>query len=244
MSHRGTSIEGANHLAHSMLQTMASEREQPVWTASPRLFVTISRQPGIDAGPLAHHLAEAMGNDWTAWDHELIEKVASDHGINQHLIESIENQRHSWLDDVFSSFSTHANRDFPDEARIYKRVVVTLRALANAGHTVLVGNGGRFVTAGMQGGRHIRLVAPLPVRIATLARQLNLPAQSAAQRLVEWDSAREDFYRRYWPGHSLSPVSYELTINSAELSVHQMVECILPLLRAKPAVMSDVAAAS
>ena len=46
-----------------------------------RGFVTISRQPGAGAFALAQYLAERLnldGGDWTAWDHELIDKVSAD----------------------------------------------------------------------------------------------------------------------------------------------------------------------
>jgi len=243
MSIRSFNLEHSLQSAHGMLKSVAETWEsRPHETpASSRLFVTISRQAGIDAEPYVHQLAKALGDNWTAWDHSLIEKVAADHGISEHLLEAIENQRHTWLDDLFSSFSPVVSRDFPDEARIYKRIVIAARAMAVTGDTILVGKGTRFITFGMPGGRHVRLVAPLATRIATLARMLDLTAQAAAKRLVELDAAREDFYRRYWPGKSLAPTSFELTLNASELSVEQMVECTLPIVRAKPMVMGQVA---
>jgi len=58
------------------------------------LFVTVSRQPGTGADLLSHQLAQRLneqeGANWTAWDRELIDKVAKEQGITTDILEMIE----------------------------------------------------------------------------------------------------------------------------------------------------------
>ncbi|HTW94119.1 MAG TPA: cytidylate kinase-like family protein, partial [Tepidisphaeraceae bacterium] len=153
----------------------------------PAVFVTISRQPGAGGIPFAHRLADELnradGAQWTAWDHELIEKVSSEYHIAHSILEMIEERPHSWLDDLLCNFS--GSEEMPDavELRAFKRVTTTIRALAEAGHAVIVGRGGVFITSQMSGGIHLRLVAPLERRIQNMAEFEHLSPHDAAARV-------------------------------------------------------------
>ena len=140
-----------------------------------RVFVTISRQPGAGGVPLAQRLAERLNahapGDWTAWDQELVEKVSAEHHLNKGTIETVIDRPHTWLSDLVSGFSQDVT---PSDLVVYKKVAGTIRALATAGHAILVGRGGQFIIAGLTGGVHLRLVAPLEYRIKTTAESFNL----------------------------------------------------------------------
>jgi cytidylate kinase len=196
-----------------------------------RVFLTISREPGAGGVPLAQRLADRLNarrpGDWTAWDQELVEKISAEYHLKKGAIETVEERPHSWLDDLVASFSQHVT---PSDVGVFKKVAGTIRALATAGHAIIVGRGGRFITDGLAGGIHLRLVAPLQYRIKTTAESFNLSLPAAAKRLAEIDRARTAFYRQFWPGKSLDPQSFTLTLNSADLSLDEMVACILPLV--------------
>jgi hypothetical protein len=124
-----------------------------------RPFVTIAREAGAGGRSLSHALADALNQRddttrWRAFDRELVEKVAADHQISETLVESLEKKTRSWLDELLVSG--------PESSfGVYRRVAATIRALAEVGGAVIVGRGGVFVTEGLPGGIHIRLVAPL-----------------------------------------------------------------------------------
>jgi cytidylate kinase len=210
-----------------------------------RVFVTISREPGAGGVPLAHRLAERLNahgpGDWSAWDQELVEKVSAEHHLNKGAIETVDERRHSWLDELVSSFSQHVT---PSDVGVFKKVAGTIRALATAGHAIIVGRGGRFITDGLAGGIHLRLVAPLQYRIRTTAESFNLSLAAAAKRLAEIDRNRTVFYRHFWPGKSLDPQSFTMTLNSADLSLDEMVACVLPLVSLRDPAASESAGES
>jgi cytidylate kinase len=202
----------------------------------PQPFITISRQAWTGATTLSRRLVERLNQidlgetPWTSWDRELVEKVAADHQISQRLIESLGTSSRSWLTDFLAGFSFDV-RAHPSEEMVYKRVAATIRALAQVGRVVLVGRGAVLVTHNMPGGIHIRLVAPLEYRVNYLMNRRGLSHKVALDEVRELDRSREAFYHRYWPGASLAPETFALTLNMAYLNEEQVVDCLLPLLR-------------
>lgn len=205
-----------------------------------RAFLTISREPGAGGVPLAHRLAERLnaqaGGDWSAWDQELVEKVSAEHHLKKDAVETIDERPHTWLDDLVSSFSQHVTQS---DVSVFKKVASTIRALATSGHAIIVGRGGRFITDGLAGGIHIRLIAPLEYRIRTTAESFNVSPAAAAKRLAEIDRNRTVFYRQFWPGKSLDPQNFTMTLNSAEMSLDEMVASIVPLISLRDPEVSE-----
>jgi cytidylate kinase len=222
------SVHGALNVA---LHTYNNPERRHAAEKLARAFLTISREPGAGGVPLAQRLAERLNargpGGWTAWDQELVEKVSAEYHLKKGAVETVDERPHNWLNDLVTSFSQHVT---PSDVGVFKKVASTIRALATAGHAIIVGRGGRFITEGLAGGIHLRLVAPLEYRIKTTAESFKLSLPAAAKRLAEIDRARTLFYRQFWPGKSLDPQNFTLTLNSGELSLDEMVACILPLV--------------
>ncbi|HVT87599.1 MAG TPA: cytidylate kinase-like family protein [Tepidisphaeraceae bacterium] len=201
-------------------------------------FVTISREAGAGGLTLARQLVDSLNklwpdpaSQWTCWDRELIERVAADLKLSTRVIDSLEDQEYSWLGDFLESLSFSNDAHTAREAKVYHRVVETIRALAQSGRVVIVGRGGMFITHHLPGGIHARLVAPFEERVALFARQYDLPADRAAVRAAEIERNRRAFYRRYWPNESLSPENFTLTLNTAKMDSNQMVNILTTLIK-------------
>jgi cytidylate kinase len=134
---------------------------------------------------------------------------------------------------LLQNFSASENPPDVREIRAYKRVAMTIRALASAGHAIIVGQGGRFITGRMPGAIHIRLVAPLDHRIKWTAEREKITLHEAADRVVELDQRRRNFYSRYWVGKTIGPETFTMTLNSADLSLDELVECVVPIIQAR-----------
>jgi cytidylate kinase len=211
-------------------------------------FVTISRQAGAGGRAVARRLAARLNAvdpgelPWTVWDNELVELVARDHHLPRRAVASLEDERPSWLELALGSLSVSAGAEerHPDEVKVYHRVAQTIRSLAELGRVIIVGRGATFVTAGMPGGVHVRLVAPLDYRVDATAKTMSVSRDDAAKWVRDRDRNREAFYRRHWPGRPLTPESFTVTYNTAATSAERLVESMLPLVlgtagTAKPA---------
>jgi len=199
----------------------------------PARFVTISRQAGAGGRTLASDLADAINalkchpDPWTAWDQALVDRVAAEHQLDKRSIEMLETSRPTWFGEFVDALSS---TDLPSEFKVYRRVAITIRALATAGGAIIVGRGGVFITRGLPGSVHVRLVAPVDYREKRLAERLGVPQKEAARNVREIDHGRESFYQRYWPGKALSPESFTVTLNTAAMTGPQMVSCLLPII--------------
>jgi cytidylate kinase len=214
-------------------------------------FITISREAGAGGLTLGHLLVDRLNrmeegrygtaggaegpayaeqHVWRCYDRELIEKVAADAHLSTDIIESLEKTSHTWVEEFFDGLK-HSDRGSPSELGVFKRVVSTVRGLAQAGRVVLVGLGGVFITRTMPGGIHIRLAAPVEFRIHNMARQYHLSEAAARDRVQTLDANRIAFLHRYWPHLDLAPEIFHMALNSGAVTDEQMVDCILPLLR-------------
>jgi cytidylate kinase len=200
-------------------------------------FVTISRQAGAGGLSLATELVNAINRlspdaqphpePWCAWDHDLVDKVAAEHRIPNQFIEAMEDANHRWFSEFLASLSTSCD---PSEFKVYRRVAMTIRALAQAGRAIIVGRGGVFITQGMPGGLHLRLVGPVQFRIGQMADRLHVSLREAAAKVHEIDRNRATFYRQHWPSKNVGPETFALTLNTAQLTEPQMVACLVPLI--------------
>jgi hypothetical protein len=207
-----------NHLHEKRLQSIlttlrsaahnrddVSDRSAPI--SSSVRFVTISRQAGAGGKSLREELAKAInrlkpeGDDWCGWDKELVNKVAEDHHIGSKFIEALEDADHRWFSEFIAALSSG---DDPSDLKVYRRVAMTIRALAGAGRAVIVGRGGVFVMAGLPGGVHARLVAPVDFRVRRMAERLQVSLEEAAAKVGHIDRNRSAFYHRHGRPRMLS----------------------------------------
>lgn len=209
--------------------------EKPDEPARP--FITISREVGAGGWTLAQRLADALNAGgraqpaWSTWDRELVEKVAADHKLSRDVIETLEERDHSWLSDLIAGMGS-GDLGGSEEAKVYGRVAATIRAIAKAGHAVICGRGGVFVTRHMPRGIHIRLVAPLEHRIAYMASTMGLTHESAGREVATRERNRQAFFRRHWPAESLGGDAFTVTYNTAAVSSDAIAESVLCIVRA------------
>ncbi|MGN6369912.1 MAG: AAA family ATPase [Phycisphaerae bacterium] len=209
-----------------------------------RPFITISRQAGAGGRTLARGLVERLNrlahtsvedsavepSPWQGFDRELVERIAQDHHLSTELIESLEYSSQSWLQELLTGFSLSDSAG-AGEVSIVRRMAQTIRALAQAGNVVLVGYGGVFITRDMPCGIHVRVVAPLELRVEWLVKTRGIDAKHARREIEILDAQRDAFFRRYWPKHPLTPELFHLGLNSGLMNEEQMVDCVLPLVK-------------
>ncbi len=213
-------------------KTPAGAREaRPVWP-----FVTISRQAGSGGVKFGRLLAEHLNqrnpdeHPWNSLDRELVERIAADTHLSTDLIDSLEKSSHTWIEEFLGGLS-HTDRS-PSELAVFRRVMETMRALARAGHVILVGMAGELMTRNMPGGVRVRIIAPFEWRVRNLARNDGLDEGEAREKVRLLDRDRDAFVAKFWPHLCEHPQVFHLTLNASMLSEEQMAQCVVPLIGA------------
>jgi cytidylate kinase len=229
-------------LLHQVLGSLRTAEETPSGALTqeklPVLpFVTVSRQAGSGGIYFGRALAERLNrrhphhpHPWQCLDRDLVERIAADQHLSTDLIESLEKSSHSWIEEFLTGLS-HSDHS-PSEMAVFRRVMQTMRALARAGHVILVGMAAELMTRGVPGnaGIHIRLIAPFEWRVNNLANHDNLTEAEARDRVRLLDKDRASFVHKYWPRVNDRIECSHVTLNASMLTEDQMADCILPLI--------------
>lgn len=130
--------------------------------------ITISREFGSEGSLIAEKAAQALG--YHLADKNTLEKVLSEYGLLE-------------FDRMYESIPGFWDRF--DAHRMERRTILiqmlnqSIMALARHGNMVIVGRGGFAVLAGLADVLHVRVQAPLPLRIS---RATELPAIAEPSR--------------------------------------------------------------
>ena len=188
----------------------------------------MARHCGAGGSDVAERVAERLNwlhrsePPWRGYDRELVEKVAEDHELSTAMIETLTDDRRTWLSDTLGGG--------PGEMALLRRVAATVRALAEAGRCIIVGRGGVFITRDMPGGMHVRLVAPREFRVRRKAAEWAVSEAEAGSRIRKIDENRRQFYQRYFPDAKMSSETFALTINTEAVPEDKQIELLLSLI--------------
>ncbi len=211
--------------AWSTIQERLS-KEQPT---KPRPTVTISRQYGAEAYPLAETLKELLeqktGDLWTVFDKTLIELVSDDTSLSERFLGNLGDASKP-VDDILGTlmprWTTH------NEA--YRLLARQIIALANQGNAIIVGRGGAVLTKGLSNCFHFRLVAPLEHRIQSIQKRLNIPFEEARTLVIENQKVRDKFIESFLNCSIADPYYYHCVFDSSKSKIPTIARSILNLM--------------
>jgi cytidylate kinase len=226
---RRFSVNASSYPSESLLRALghwedrrqeSAQEQKPIGTT-----LAISREAEAGGTTLGRELGKRLG--WPVYDHELLERIASDLGVHADLLESVDEHRGNWLRNQFERLMgvPHVTVD-----AFVHRLVKVLLALGKHGESVIVGRGAAFVLPHESTFR-VRLVAPRKHRLAALVRRMGLEEAAADRLLTTQDRERAEFVRVHFAVDPESPSNYDLVLNSAEFSTSQCADLVLDALR-------------
>jgi cytidylate kinase len=191
----------------------------------PRPSITISRRVGSEAFPLAEQLKElldnATGETWNIYDKVLLERVAHDEGLSMNLLENLGGPA-SAGDSIGFLFPRHVSHD-----AAFRRLARHLVQIAEAGSAIIVGRGGAILTQKLANCYHFRLDAAFELRVASLARRMDISEREAEKLTREMDRTQEKFIEEC-VGASLSDLApYDAIFNTGRQNVRAVAQAIL-----------------
>ena len=195
-------------------------------------FITISREFGCEALPLAQQLVQILNErcrpvyPWVAYDREVIDRVAQEMHLSREIVESIDGHRRSEMSELFDSI---LNRKV-DESLVFRKICQVIRSLATHGHAVLVGRGSYLVTQDLKTGLHVRLVAPRGWRIHRVADVQQLSYREAEKVVDRFEKEREKFVQTFFVQDPHFIHQHDVTIDNSRFNLAQIAEIVFTSL--------------
>jgi len=197
------SLEEVTYLVAAIVRPGSAE---PPGSPAGHGILTLSRELGAGETGFAATLAERLRMH--LYDRELLEQEAFRLGVPKTEFRKIDEQPAS----IFKRFRPGS---------IYQRYIEALeqimRELARHGELILVGRGGNCLLRDDPRAFHVRLVAPMPIRLRRVMEYRWVREGVAKKLVAESDAQRRSFSAAYFGVDWAGPLEYHITVNSGRL---------------------------
>jgi len=194
--------------------------------------ITVAMEPGSGGSIIAARIAERLKFDY--FHRDIVEKIAKTAKIRGAVVNSLEKERLTGVKDFISSL-VEDQYIHPDT--YLRHLLVVVSTIAKHGRAVIVGRGANFILPA-EDIFAVRVIAPLKKRIHEVALAHRAPTEEAKRRVIRRESRRKAFVRHSFNADISDPIHYDLTINTAKMSIDSAVEAVIA------AVMASVGANS
>ncbi len=200
-------------------EEMHSEEFKKMEAALP--VITVSMEPGSGGCLIAREIADQLGFDF--FHRDIIHKIAESARISAKVVESLEKERLSGVQDFIASLV----EDTYIHPSIYlEHLMKIVSTIGKHGRAVIVGRGANFILPPEER-FSVRVIAPLETRIANVARMFGVPSDTAKRRIMVRQSKRQAFVRQSFNADINDPSHYDLVINSGRMNVESAVEAVI-----------------
>ena len=172
-----------------------------------RPVITISRLPGCNAWNIAKQISADLEIDF--FDQAIVDEIAKNADVNRRVVETVDEQDNSIVLDWLSVLTAERHL-WPNEyLNQLTRLIGTLGA---HGHAVILGRGASYILP-KEICLRVLVVAPLELRIRNVKDTYGVSEKVARQNVMNRESDRVAFIRRYFHADMLDPVNYDLVFN-------------------------------
>jgi len=219
----------------------------PAWFAFSRkeramTTLTISRQLGSGGDAIAARVSELL--NYQLFDKNMILQVAAEVGLSESEIVDFSEDSHvarNFFERLFGGprtvsrsrvwveapSGTRKTRDIRlDDQSSVAITQASVQAAFRRGNVVIVGRGGQAILHGRKDVLHVRIVAPLEMRISRLVDAQVNTYDNAVQMVKQHDRASQDYLKHYYDIDWDDPLLYHLIINTGQCSVEMAAQWI------------------
>lgn len=198
-------------------------------------LITISRERGSGGRSVGTCLAKELG--WKLYGKEIVYEIAQHAGVATESVAKYDQETYSKWNLIVDSLriSSHFSPDYglnfnlsriePEifftEDKYLKTTQEILRNLASQPGVIFLGRGSQVIFKDRKDALHIRLVAPLDLRIRRIAQGMNLSPKEAAKAVSELDHSRSSYLNDFYGVDVNDSTYYHLTINTGTLDIPQ-----------------------
>jgi cytidylate kinase len=186
--------------------------------------VTVSSEPGSGGQVIARDIAEKMGYD--LFQRDIIREIADRADIGVSVIESIEKERLSGIEDFIA---TLVSRRYLWPEKYLEQLMKVISVIGKHGMAVIAGRGANFILPPNER-LSIRVVAPMDLRIQNISRLLSISEEEARKRVIMKEAKRKAFIRKSFNVDIADPINYDLTFNTEFIRYEAAVEAVRQIL--------------
>jgi cytidylate kinase len=206
--------------------------------------ITISRQHGSGGHAVTRLICERLG--YRYFDKELMAQLGAQIGLVPDQVVDLPEDKHhvqSLIERLFANvpnplgdpgtWTLQAQLDAVQELSVqtFQRLI---RAAHEHDNVVVMGRGGQMVLHDAPNVLHVRLVAPLELRIQRVQENAGLPADAARERVSRRDQASAEYVRRLYSVDADEPLLYDLVINTGKRPAANTADLIITALDCLP----------
>lgn len=207
--------------------------------------ITISRQFGSHGDTVAQLLCDRLG--YRYFDKNLMMGLAAVAGLTPERVIDLTDVKHrarSLVERLFSNYPAPmadpgawaaGAAAGAEEQMMVAQVKQLIRAAYAEGNVVVLGRGGQAVLHDKPDVLHVRLVAPLELRVRRHGERAGLTPEAAREVVLARDRASVDFVKRYYDVDPADPSLYDLIINTGKVTPAIVAEMIIGALAYLPA---------
>ena len=183
--------------------------------------ITMSIEPGSGGTIVAQEIAKRLDFDY--FHRDIIEGIAKSAKIRTSVIETLEKERMSGIEDFISSL---IKEHYLWPGIYLEHLLKVVSTIGKHGHAVIVGRGANFILPPDER-FSVRVVAPLEIRIQNIARHYATSEKNAMRRVIRRESKRRAFIRQSFNADISDPNNYDLTVNTGKIGTGPAVEAII-----------------
>ena len=188
-------------------------------------IITISRQLGSQGDKIAELIAQQLGY-----------KVVSRQLINQAALQACAPEiALAEIDELGLLGISPSDKDCKSYVKYLKKII---HNLAETDRVVIVGRGSQIILQDFPDTLHIRVIAPLKIRISRVMEEQSISHDAAAAQIKASDRSRDKFFKRFFDAKLSSPYFYDLVLNTGHINSEAATRIIQTALHQKSPLVS------
>lgn len=187
--------------------------------------ITVCMEPGSGGSVVAQEIAKQL--DFDLFHRDIINEIAKSSHISSQVIETLEKERLSGINDFISSL---INDKYLWPGLYLEHLMKIVHVIGRHGRAVIVGRGANFILSQKER-FSVRVVAPLEVRIQIVVNEFGVSENDAKRRILRRESRRRAFVRQSFHENIADPLNYDLVLNTGKLSIKSAVNAVIGAIK-------------
>jgi cytidylate kinase len=196
--------------------------------------ITISRDFGCGGTKLACLLQDRLNkkyiNKWKVINREILERSAVQLHSKPQMISHVFNaEERGFYAEIIESFS---GKYYISDNRIKRTINKVIKDLGEEGHVIIVGRAGYVFTGHIEKSLHVKLIAPLSLRVNNIANKLNISCSEARIKVVEEDERRKRFLQIF-DNTQDNEHKFDVVFNMRNFSANEILEITMKMAESR-----------